>query len=443
MVRITWLKPEERIVHEFAQLREQGLDPKELEARWVSADVSVSEEERRALALELLDDARTLSDSQPGTDTEAFVASLPEDPPENLEPAVSDLQDRILAAWTGRMAGCLLGKPVEKIPRPGIRALLESIGEWPLRQYFTAEGVPDTVTDAYPWNRASRPTSLRENIICMPEDDDINFTMLNMKVLETYGDTFTTDDVATTWLQRLPVLTVFTAERVAYENLLAYLTPPETARVRNPYREWIGAQIRGDIFGLVSPGAPRRAAVLALRDARLSHTENGIYGELFVAATLAAALTTSNVKIALNHGLAAVPPQSRLAEALRFAFSLPERAPDWEAALDLLYARYGHLHWVYTINNAALVAAALLYGEGEFERSITLVVMGGWDTDSNGATVGAITGALRGTAAIPESWSAPLGGRVRSSLKDFDNAQISDLAARTFALVPAQLGGRG
>lgn len=434
MVRITWLKPEERIVHEFAQLREQGLDAGPLEARWLDASEE-SGADRRTLALTLLDEAGALSDAQPGLEPEVFLASLPEDPPGQTPPP-GVTSDRILGAWTGRVAGCLLGKPVEKVPRAGIRAILESNGEWPLSRYFTAEGVPEAVTARYPWNRASRPTSLRENIVCMPEDDDVNYTMLNLHVLETYGDTFSTDDVATVWLERLPVLTVFTAERVAYENLLAYVPPPHTARVRNPYREWIGAQIRGDIFGLVSPGAPRRAATLALRDARLSHTENGVYGEMFVAATLAAAFTTTDPRRALEQGLAVVPPPSRLAEALRFALSLPAQTPDWEEAFDLLYARYGHLHWVHTINNAALVAAALLYGEGDFGRSVALAVIGGWDTDSNGATVGAVVGTLGGSAAIPEAWSAPLGDRIRSSLKGFDHASITDLARRTAALLP-------
>ena len=434
MVRITWLKPEDRIEHEFRQLREEGADPRDLERRWTAGN-ALGLEERRALATELLDASVALRRDPPGDDG-AFPDAPAPSPAGPFER--DDLADRLHGAWVGRAAGCLLGKPVEKVPREGIREILQSIGEWPLRRYFTAQGVPDEVTERYPWNRASRPTSMRENIACMPEDDDINYSMLNLQVLETYGEAFSTDDVATVWLQSMPVLTVFTAERVAYENLLKYLLPPETALHRNPYREWIGAQIRADVWGWTSPGDPGRAADLAWRDARLSHSGNGIYGEVFVAALIAAAFTTDDVDELIDVGLRAIPKDCRLAEAVRFARELPASSADWESALDRLYDRLGHYHWVHTINNAALLTAALLYGEGDFERTICLAVMGGWDTDCNGASAGSILGAMRGIDGIPEVWSAPLDNRVRTSLKGFDESRLDDLASRTLAQVPSR-----
>ncbi|CAN5830433.1 ADP-ribosylglycohydrolase family protein [soil metagenome] len=433
MIRITWLKPEERVVHEFKQLREEGADPSSFEAAWQDIVNTCPQDEQRSEALRILTDLRALSGED--EDLEAFLESLPD--VESVRLSETELYDRLLGGWTGRMAGCLLGKPVEKVPREGIRAILESVNEWPLRQYFTAEGVPPEVTERYPWNRASRPTSLRENIVCMPEDDDINYAMLNLAVLETYGVEFTTDDVATTWLQTMPILTVFTAERVAYENLLAYLEPPETARHHNPYREWIGAQIRADLWGWVSPGNPKRAAELAWRDARLSHTGNGIYGEMYVAAMLAAAFTTDDVTEVVRKGLQVVPPESRLAEAVRFVLELPTHHSDWETAVDKLYERYGHYHWVHTVNNAALLTAALLYGAGDFEKTITLAVMGGWDTDCNGASAGAILGTMLGAKGVPEVWAGPLHNRVRTSLNGFDNVSIDELAKRTLKVVPS------
>jgi ADP-ribosylglycohydrolase len=426
-VRVTWLRFEERLEHEFRQLREEGVDASSLEREWALTP----SEARVATAARLLDEARVRSEAlHPPVETEPVFDAAP------ISFLTADLEARILAGWTGRMAGCLLGKPVEKVPRAGIRAILESSGAWPLNDYFTADGVPSDVTERYPWNRASRGTSLRENIVCMPEDDDINYAMLNLHVLESAGLSFTTDDVGKAWLEMLPALTVFTAERVAYQNLLEYRDPPESARHRNPYREWIGAQIRADVFGWVCPGQPARAAALAWRDARLSHTGNGMYGAMFVAAMVAAAFVESSPGAVVRAGLAIIPEDSRLAEAIRFALSLPDLETDAERAVDRLYERYGQYHWVHTINNAALVAVALLYGDGDFGRSITLAVAGGWDTDCNGATVGSIVGAMNST--VPERWSQPLHNRVRSSLRGFDNSTIDDLARRTAALVDAK-----
>ena len=97
--------------------------------------------------------------------------------------------------------------------------------------------------------------------------------------------------------------------------------------------------------------------------------------------------------------------------------------------MDRLYERFGRYHWVHSVNNAALVAAALVYGNGDYGRSICNVVMGGWDTDSNGATVGSVVGTMLGK--VPDQWTAPLNDTVRSSLKGFDRSSIGQLAERT------------
>jgi ADP-ribosylglycohydrolase len=434
MPRITWLRPEERIEHELRQLREEGVDARGIAAAWAAAQAG-DPAELRVRALELLDGAAALTTLLPMERPPAELAGAVVEPPRIHR---ADLADRLLGAWTGRLAGCLLGKPVEKVPREGIREILQSVGEWPLRRYFTAAGVPAEVTERWPWNRASRPTSLRENIAGMPEDDDVNYTMLALHVLETYGDGFTTDDVATAWLQMMPPLTVFTAERVAMENLLAYVEPPSTASVRNPYREWIGAQIRADLWGYVRPGDPVAAAELAWRDARLSHVENGVYGAMWAAAMVAAAFVESDPSRVVARGLVVIPAASRLAEAVAWSADLASGSDDWEVVLDGLHGRYGHYHWVHAVNNAALVAAALVHGGGSYARSITAAVMGGWDTDSNGATVGSVVGAMVGRAGIGEAWAAPLRGEVRSSLKGFDRSRVDDLARRTLAWVPAE-----
>ncbi|WP_442480763.1 ADP-ribosylglycohydrolase family protein [Streptomyces kutzneri] len=341
---------------------------------------------------------------------------------------------RLEAAWLGRAVGCLLGKPVEKLSLEGIRALARAAGNWPLNDWFSERGVPPHVLAAYPWNRRSAPTSLAENIDGMPEDDDLNYPLLGLLLLQRHGKGFTTADVARLWLDELPAGRTFTAERIAYRNLLLGLEPPVTATHHNPFREWIGALIRADVHGWTNPGDPAAAAAQAYRDAALTHTGNGVYAALFVAAATATAATgRSDVHTALRTGLAHVPPRSRLAEAVRFGIRAARTEPeDFDLVVDRLHARYGHYHWVHAVPNTALIAAALTHADGDFTHSICRAVSGGWDTDSNGATAGALAGLLAGSPdALPHRWTAPLKNRLATTVPGFDGIGFDTLAHLT------------
>ena len=430
-MNLRWIDPVELVEHELTQQEDEGRDVTDLRRRWrAAASQNLPASDLRILADSLLNQM-----GAPGEISgHVEPTGTPSPEPDVLVPPATVPANRIAGGWFGRAAGCLLGKPVEGMSRQVIRELLESNGSWPLSDYVTQKGIPPKLLHEHPWNKHHGRESLRENIVCMPEDDDMNYPMVNLAVLESAGKDFSTEQVAEAWLGMLPVLSTFTAERVAYGNLLAGLVPPETATHRNPYREWIGAQIRGDIFGWVSPGNPRAAAALAFKDARLSHVRNGIHAEMFVAAMVAAACVVVDPRDVVETGLRTIPRDSRLAEAVRFALSLPDAESTWEEAVDRLYERFSRYHWVHAINNAALVAAALVYGKGDFERSICNVVMGGWDTDSNGATVGSIVGTMLGQERLPARWIKPLQNRIRTSLKGYDNSAISTLAERTCAL---------
>ncbi|MEE6257485.1 ADP-ribosylglycohydrolase family protein [Plantactinospora sonchi] len=444
-MRLTWVQPEDLLPHELAASADEGRDVSAIAARWAAAGGSTvppasgasavpAGPELRRLAAELLDSCAALPDPDPATEPQSLVDIRATWPTESGLPTGAPEPDRLHGAWLGRAVGCLLGKPVEKIPREGIREILTATGRWPLRGYFTAAGLPVEVAARWPWNRRSAVHSLAENINGMPEDDDLNFALLALRILETRGPEFSSVDVAQAWLDWLPGGRVFTAERVAYRNLLLGLTPPETARRHNPFREWIGAQIRTDVYGWVNPGRPDRAAELAYRDAALSHVRSGVYGALWVAAMTSAAVVAADVETVLDAGESVLPPGSRFTTAVREARALGAAASgddDWESVLDALYARHGHLHWVHVRNNAALVAAALAYGRGDLVRSICAVVSGGWDTDSTGATVGSVTGALTGAAGLPAEWTAPLRGRLHSSIAGFDGISFVELAERT------------
>ncbi|HEX2184640.1 MAG TPA: ADP-ribosylglycohydrolase family protein [Chloroflexota bacterium] len=456
----------EYLPHELAQRREEGYDVSAYERRWASFGLPavevhrpIPEEARGAVAkaapamealyreLEALDDRPPAGANEP-SDLEAIRALRPAGP-RRLQLALSEteLRDRILGAWLGRAAGCLLGKPVEGWSRESIRKALEYAGDYPLRQYIAypfPRGVDPRAADAPEVVKrlAQRPRGwYRGEFDRMVRDDDMDYPLIALHVLEQYGPHFTAADVGRAWQLKLPYLLVYTAERVAYRNLVDGLQPPHTATYRNPYREWIGAQIRADLWGWVCPGQPERAAELAFRDASLSHVKNGIYGEMFFAAAIAASFAVPTVAEALQIGLSEIPADCRLAQAVRQTMRWVHEDGDFQRTTDRIHQAYGHYHRVHTINNAALVVMGLLYAErahaGHAERllgdALCLTVMGGWDTDCTGATAGSLVGSAVGAARLPQAWVGSFNDRLESIVIGMTDNRFSDLADRTLA----------
>jgi hypothetical protein len=137
-------------------------------------------------------------------------------------------------------------------------------------------------------------------------------------------------------------------------------------------------------------------------------------------------------------GLAEIPRRSRLYVEVRQVIDLCAKHghsfANFEQVLDGIEALLGHYHPVHTNNNAALVVAALLLGGNDFEKVITLSVMGGWDTDCNGATAGSIFGAMFGAGAIPAKWSAPLHDTLYSRIFDYHPIAITECARKSVTI---------
>jgi ADP-ribosylglycohydrolase len=347
------------------------------------------------------------------------------------------LRERIEAAWTARAVGCLLGKPVEGWSREKIESYLKDDRAQAVygRLYPLANYIPgnDDLHRIYQFHSFS---SVRDKIAgAMPRDDDMDYPIIALITLERAGRDFSTEDIAETWKKVLPYGQTYTAERIAYANLVGGIDVSEAGRFANPYREWIGAQIRADVFGYVNPGNPERAAEMAWRDAVLTHTGNGVYGEMFFAALIAAAFSADSLDQALDAAIAQIPAGSRFAQMVSQVREWERCGLDWDACWNNINQSYGDLHWVHTLNNAAMAIAALLYGKGDFDKTITLSVLAGYDTDSNGATVGSVFGALFGPQALPEKWLAPIDGKLHSAV--FGNAEVrfSELAERAMKLV--------
>ncbi len=354
-----------------------------------------------------------------------------------------NLYDKVYGGWLGRCSGCLLGQPVEGWHREKIVSLLSETSNYPMKYYISSD-LPEETRVKYGITDAGGPYGSKlknwiNNVEYMPEDDDTNYTAVGLKLIENYGPRFTPEDAAENWLQSLPLLKTCTAERIAYINLANLILPPESAVANNPYREWIGAQIRADIFGYVNPGDPETAADMAFRDASISHVKNGIYGEMFVAAMIATAFTSSDPVEIIREGLNRIPQKSRLYEKIRVM--LDWHASDWteQRVIDEIHMMYNEKNshdWTHTISNAMLVTAGLLYGDMDFGKSIAIGTTSGFDTDCNSATIGSIVGVALGADKLPEKWTAPLNDTLKSGVDGFGMVNISELAKRTAAIVP-------
>lgn len=358
---------------------------------------------------------------------EAILAGIP-----RLEVDAAEVGGRIAAAWLGRTVGNTLGKPVEGLTRQQMERYLRAAGHWPLTDYLP---LLDPLPDGVPALHPSAPNATAGRFTDVPRDDDIDWTILGLYVLERYGRGVTTEQIAREWLDRLPFTQTYTAERAAYRNLIGGLVPPHTATHDNPYREWIGALIRGDVYGYVSPGDRAEAVRLALVDARLSHTANGLYGELWAAALVACAFSAAGAEEAMDLSRAVIPAGSRLAAVLDRVSGLYREGATHTDALDWVDAELGHYPWVHTLNNAALIATGLLWG-ATFIEAVGITIAGGRDTDSNCATVGSVFGALHGPGSVPSRLVGTTHVRVRSAVRDFDRITIDELAERTLRLVP-------
>lgn len=451
-----WSPEAELLRGEMQQCRDEGCEiPPKLEAAVLALQTEEDRwnvEKARPLwdALAVLPRDAALAAAEPNA-LEAIRALCPDGPRDlRWKPDPSELLDRLHGAWLGRAAGCALGKPVESgefgmavedgraVGRHRIREHLEARGEWPLTDYFSEEASPRGT-------RIQRcHASTREHISCMEPDDDIHYTLVGLGVLESTGPAFQWFDVAYHWTRHLPYAAICTAETQAILNFWnrslrngnraspnTWATPDFTRSHKNPFREWIGAQIRADGWAWACAGKPELAAEFAHRDACWTHTRNGIFGEMMFAAMQAAAFVVDDPRELVAVGLSEIPAECRLAQWVRRALDIAADAPDLWTALDRIDAEEGFLRMspVHTINNAVYCVLALLYAEGGVDDAVCKAVATGLDTDCNGATVGSIVGAMTG---------AKRGGRLAARLNDtveplvfgFQKVTMTELARR-------------
>ena len=343
----------------------------------------------------------------------------------NTPVSVPDLHERMAGAVLGRFAGCTLGVPVEMWSIKDMQTLAGYAGmDFPPKDYWTVV--------SHPWNLQygvdPRSKYTRDGIDGVPVDDDITYTILGMLIIERYGFDFTTEQVGEIWKELLPY--ACTAEDIALKNLNAGIPASEAGVIDNPFCQWIGADIRADGFGFAAAGNPELAAAMGYQDAYLSHRRNGIYGEMFFAAAIAAAFTVNDPIEAIRIALKEIPHTSTLHDDVEWALKTGPSLKDYLEARTAVDERFAGMSPVHTNNNACLTIFGLMLGKGDFTETIANVVAMGLDNDCTGATAGSIIGAVVGKKGIAPHWTKNFNDTVRTYLNGMPSFSIEDVIAR-------------
>jgi ADP-ribosylglycohydrolase len=304
-------------------------------------------------------------------------------------------EQKVYAGWLGKCIGVRFGAPLENWTYQQIQ---DHLGE---------------VTDYLPMN---------EGVVFQP-DDDTNIPIILLYGVKDYHLQVTPENVGKTllnyvgdqhgcfWWGGYGVST----EHTAYLNLKSGITPPLSGSIAlngKTIAEQIGGQIFSDLWGWLNPDQPEKAAEHARMASSVTHDGNAVYGGMFVAALVSAAFNEGDPQRLVEIGLGVIPGDSEYARVVRAVLDFYSHKPDdWRACCEYLHQVFGYDRYpgvVHVIPNAGIVVMGLLYGKGDFSRSIQVTNMGGWDTDCNVGNVGAIMGTAVGLKGIEARWREPV-----------------------------------
>ena len=272
-----------------------------------------------------------------------------------------------------------------------------------------------------------------------PPNDDLELQLVWLDLVENKLETtssLTQADFARAWLDHIHYM--WDEYGRTRWNLRRGVPVENVGTFENPFHAGMGSPIRSEIWACLFPGDPDSAAHYAALDASLDHGTEGIAGEVFFAAMQSECAAGVELKTAIVRGLNFVPEETEMVCAVNFVrHAHREGLPEWDCWHALL-ARHGHENFTHAPLNVALTIWALLYGAGDFEKSILLATNAGYDTDCTAATVGATLGLILGDKAIPHRWIEPIGDGVYvgPGIQGIRvPATLGELTSRTAALI--------
>lgn len=317
--------------------------------------------------------------------------------PEITKTNISKLEKQIYWGWFGQICAGAYGTALEGYSRETIK-----------KDFKNIEGY------------LKKPSSY---------NDDITFEIAFLLALKEYGKKLKSENIADLWVALIPF--AWSAEDVALKNLMAGVLPPYSGRYNNPYKEWIGAQMRGAVCGMVAPGNPLEAARLAWIDGQISHSNNGIIGEVFNAVMTSMAFVEKDVRRIVENTINMLPIESEFYKVVNFALNTCKRVNTPEEAFIICEEEYKTYNLVHAYPNAAIEVVSLWFGEGSYDRTIYLTGMAGLDVDCNAAQVGTILGILNADTGIGSKWTSPIGENIKTYVRNYEEIQLSNLVKMT------------
>ena len=305
--------------------------------------------------------------------------------------------EKIYAGWLAKIIGIRFGAPVEG---------------W---TYDKIKNIFGEKLEHYP-----------ADYINFAADDDSNGPLFFLRSVEDSkkGYHVKSQDVAEALLNYAPFEHGFfwwggfgiSTEHTAYLNLRNGISAPRSGSIEqngSTMAEQIGGQIFIDTWGLVNPGNPDKAAAMAREAASVTHGGNGVYGGIFVAACISCAFDEKDIVKIIEKGLSYIPENCEYANVVRIVMEYHAGHPDdWRACYHFIHDNYGYDKYpgnCHIIPNVAVMILALLYGNGEFDRTLEICNLCGWDTDCNVGNVATIMGVICGLEGISyDKWRKPI-----------------------------------
>jgi ADP-ribosylglycohydrolase len=289
----------------------------------------------------------------------------------------NDFRDRVYACWLGKNIGGTLGMPFE-----GDTSMHDITFYTKLK-----EGEPAA-------------------------NDDLDLQILWLKAMQENDGHVDAFRLGKYWLKFVPVN--WNEYGVGKANMRTGFMPPVSGEFNNDrWKNSNGAWIRSEIWACLSPGNPIFAARMAREDACVDHgMAEGTFAEIFTASVESAAFFESDRDTLISFGLSMIPPDCRVAKAIRTAVQAHKEGKDWIEARMAVIKNTEDMGWFQAPGNVAFTIIGWLYGDGDFGKSIRIAVNCGDDTDCTGATLGSILGIIGGTKSIPEKWRGPVGNKI-------------------------------